>query len=504
MNNNTFAGSLSPYLQDNFAPVAEELTVDRLTVIGNLPKDLNGFYVRNGPNPQLPPKGSYHWFDGDGMIHGVKIEDGRASYRNRFIATTGFLHEKKQGRAIWNGLTGFPSVRQMLLPPEGLRVKNVANTSLVWHEGRLLALWEVGEPHIIDVPGLETVGHLDTGLKVKAFTAHPKVDPRSGEMIFFGMQMGPRPSLQYGIVDRQGKLSHSTRISLPDSVLMHDFAITANYTVFMDLPFIFSLKSMMTTGVPLTFRESRPARFGIMPRFGTSKDVVWFEDDPCFVFHTLNAFEVMDDETGTVKEIVLTACRMKRGTIAALPGHIAKAGNHVPTNRLPLNTDDAGRLHEWRFNLKTGAVNSTQLDDRASDFPVFNEQLMGNQNRFGYVASVQANCETGAPEFTEIIKHDFKTGLNLVRPYGANRFSGEALFVPRSVHSASNHAKPAADEYEDDGWLLSYVFDAQSQTSELLIIDAKTIDAEPEARILLPQRVPYGFHGTWIPATEYT
>lgn len=501
MNDKKFAASQSPYLQDNFAPVLEEMTVDNLTVIGNLPRELNGLYVRNGPNPRLPPKGSYHWFDGDGMIHGVHFEDGRASYRNRFIATAGFMHEKKQGRAVWNGLTGFPNVRQLLFPPIGLRAKNVANTSLVWHEGRLLALWEVGEPHIIDVPGLETIGHMDTGLKIKAFTAHPKVDPASGEMVFFGVQMGPRPSLHYGIADRQGQLSYSTRIPLRDSVFMHDFAITANYTVFMDLPYVFSLKSMVIKGVPFTFKQSQPSRFGIMPRFGTSKDIAWFEDDPCFVFHTLNAYEVLDD-AGTVEEVVLVACRMKRGTIAALPGHNASSSDQVAANKIPLCTDDAGRLHEWRFNLKNGSVKSTPLDDRASDFPRFNDHLMGNKNRFGYVASVQVNSRSGAPEFTEIIKHDFKTGSNLVRQYGPNRFGGEALFVPRSSYSAFRRTDQAANEHEDDGWLLSHIFDVKSQSSELLIIDAKTLDAEPVARVLLPQRVPYGFHGTWIPADE--
>ncbi|MFK8080657.1 MAG: carotenoid oxygenase family protein [Granulosicoccus sp.] len=499
MNNKNFSGNTSPYLQGNFAPVLEEITVDNLKVIGHLPRDLNGLYVRNGPNPRLPPKGSYHWFDGDGMIHGVHFEDGRASYRNRFIATAGFLHEKKKGRAVWNGLTGFPSARQMLFPPAGLRAKNVANTSLVWHEGRLLALWEVGEPHVIDVPGLETLGHLDTGLKCKAFTAHPKVDSASGEMVFFGMQMGPRPSLHYGVADRQGQLSYSIRIPLRDSVFMHDFAITANYTLFMDLPYLFSLKSMVTKGVPFTFKQSQPSRFGIMPRFGTANDIVWFEDDPCFVFHTLNAYELLDD-AGSVEEIILVACRMKRGTIAALPGHTKSASNKDATRKLPLSLNDAARLHEWRFNMKTGKVKSTQLDDRASDFPRFNEHLMGAQNQFGYVASVQVNENNGAPEFTEIIKHDLKTGSMLTRPYGSGHFAGEAVFVPRSRKSSHGASEQVMDNSEDDGWLLSHVFDAQSESSELLVIDASTLDAEPVARIRLPQRVPYGFHGTWIPA----
>ena len=388
----------------------------------------------------------------------------------------------------------------MLFPPKGLRAKNVANTSLVWHQGRLLALWEVGEPHIIDVPGLQTMGVLDAGLKVKAFTAHPKVDPVSGEMIFFGLQMGPRPCLHYGIADRQGQLSWSTRIPLSDSVFMHDFAITANYTLFMDLPYVFSLKSMISKGVPFTFHESRPSRFGIMPRFGTSNEIIWFEDDPCFVFHTLNAYEVKD-ETGAVEEIVLVACKMKRGTIAALPGHTSGMADKASIDRIPLDTDDAARLHEWRFNLKSGTVKSTQLDDRASDFPRFNENLMGSKNRFGYVANVQVNHKSGAPEFTEIVKHDFKSGKHLIRHYGPHRFGGEALFVPRSGNSASDESVQAADE--DDGWLLSHVFDADTESSELLIIDAKTLDAEPVARISLPQRVPYGFHGTWIPASEY-
>ena len=493
--------SLNPYLQENFAPIVDELTIDKLTVTGKIPAELNGLYVRNGPNPQLPPKGSYHWFDGDGMIHGVQLQNGQASYRNRFIATTGYLHEKKLGRAVWSGMTGFPNLRQMLSRPKGMWAKNVANTALVWHKGRLLALWEMAEPHIINVPDLRTVGTLDTGMEVKSFTAHPKVDPANGQMIFFGMQMGPKPNLHYGVADQTGELVYTTRIPLAESVFMHDFAVTTNYTLFMDLPFVFSLKSMITRGVPLTFNASRPSRFGIMPRFGTADDIQWFEDDPCFVYHTLNAYEI-NNAAGQVEEVVLRGCRLKQGTIGAPARHGGRTANAKGKQHIPLTEADAGRLHEWRFNLQTGNVTSRQLDDQGSDFPRINEHLTGCRNQFGYVSSVQMNTHNGAPEFTDIVKHDFEAGVNSRYQYGPSRFGGEATFVPRSPQSTSSAGVHTSNACEDDGWLLSYVFDVQSGESELLVIDARSMDAEPVARVLLPQRVPYGFHGTWIPSEE--
>lgn len=489
----TFEEINNRYLTGNFAPVAEELTVDNLKVIGEIPRELNGLYVRNGPNPQMPPKGSYHWFDGDGMVHGVRLDDGRASYRNRFVTTEGFEREREKGRAIWTGLTGFPNFRQILFPPYGMQAKNVANTALVWHEGRMLALWEVGEPHEISVPGLETIGKLDLGPTVKAFTAHPKVDQHTGEMIFFGMNIGPKPQLQYGIIDRGGQLTHSVDIPLAESVFMHDFAITQHYSIFLDLPYVFKLSEMMLRGNPFKFNENRPARFGLLPRHGQPEEIRWFEAEPCYIFHTLNAYEVLD-ANGQVEEVVLNASRLKRGTIAAPPGHSTRHAGHTVEVEAQQMTENAARLHEWRMNLKTGQLKEVQLDDRSTDFPQLNLSYTGRQNRYGYLSHVHISQQEATPRFPEIIKHDFETERDLIHNFGTGRYGGEAVFVPR---------EKSVDTNEDDGWLLNYIFDEETETSELVIIDARSMDKEPVARVLLPQRVPYGFHGTWVPDYEF-
>jgi len=502
MNENRFVGGGNPYLLDNFSPVFDEIEIDNLTVIGKLPMGLNGTYLRNGPNPRYAPSGAYHWFDGDGMIHGVSIEDGQASYCNRFIATEGFLHEGSQGRSLWSGLTGYPNIRQILFPPKGLRTKNVANTALVWHSGRLLALWEVGEPHEIQFPGLKTIGTFDSGLPIKAFTAHPKIDPISGEMLFFGMQLGPRPRLHYGVADRQGKLTHAAQITLTDNVFMHDFAITENYTIFMDLPYVFSLKSMVTKGRPFSFNAARPSRFGIMPRYGDSNQITWFEDAPCYIYHTMNAFELCNN-VGTTDEIVLIASRMERGTIAMPSDGTNKSpGSFNGQPLVQIDDENLPRLYEWRFNLHTGKVRSSQLDDRPNDFPRLNDNLMGLKNRYGYTANLYSDQRKGTPHFTGVVKYDFNSGLSVSHDYGPKHYCGEAVFVANSSSSIAGRNAGTSSETEDDGWLLNYVFDSETGTSELVVVDAKTMDAEPVARVLLPQRVPYGFHGTWIPLAE--
>lgn len=224
------------YLDGNFAPVRQEITTETLKVIGELPCDLSGMFVRNGPNPQWTPIGQYHWFDGDGMLHGVRITNGKATYRNRYIRTQGWQIEHEAGKAVWSGL--------MEPPQPELPSKNTGNTALIWHTGQLLALWEGGAPHAIQVPELATIGEYTYNHKLNsAFTAHPKVDPVTGEMMFFGYSFAP-PYLQYSVVSASGELVRTVPIDLQIGVMMHDFAITSNYTIFMDLPLTFSVERM--------------------------------------------------------------------------------------------------------------------------------------------------------------------------------------------------------------------------------------------------------------------
>lgn len=450
--------AINPFLDGNFAPVQEEITAETLEVIGQLPPELAGMFVRNGPNPQFTPIGAYHWFDGDGMLHGVQIQAGKATYRNRYVRTRGFMIEQEVGKAIWSGFSE-PAQPDNPYGP----YKNAGNTALVWHAGQMLALWEGGNPHAINLPSLDTVGEYNFDNQLNsAFTAHPKVDPLTGEMMFFGYSPFQPPYVKYGVVSSQGKIDHFAGIDLPMGVMMHDFAITTNYTIFMDLPLTLSPLRMQRGEPMIMFEADKPSRFGIMPRRGDNSNIRWFEAPSCYVFHTLNAYE--DGE-----EVVLIACRMSSTSVLGLT---------------PVSEGDIPYLYRWRFNLSTGGVTEEKICDRVSEFPRMNENYLGRPHRYGYSANIGGE---GVPLMAGIIKHDLHTGNQQIHEFGQGRFGGEAVFAPR----------PGAS-HEDEGWLITFVYDSQNNISELVVINAQDMEGDAIARVIIPQRVPYGFHGIWI------
>ncbi|MDB9321106.1 carotenoid oxygenase family protein [Nodularia spumigena CS-591/04] len=451
---------INPYLNHNFAPVRDEITTDTLKVIGELPTNLSGMFVRNGPNPQWSPIGKYHWFDGDGMLHGVRISNGQATYCNRYVRTKKWEIEQTAGKAVWSGLLEPPQTDT----PQGVS-KNTANTALVWHAGQMLALNEGGAPHAIKLPDLQTIGEYTYNVQlVSAFTAHPKVDPKNGEMRFFGYSFTP-PYLQYSIVSAAGEIMQTVPIDLPMGVMMHDFAITENYTIFMDLPLTFSPERAERGEPAMMFEIDRPSRFGIIPRYGDNSNIRWFESSPCYVFHTFNAYEDQD-------EIVLVACRMSSTSVLKIDDSQTDPEADIP------------RLHRWRFNLSTGKVQEEMLDDVSAEFPRINENLLGQPTQYGYAGRMAKNP---LPMFDGLIKYDLNNGKSQTHEFKQGCYGGEAVFAP------SIGAKD-----EDDGWLITFVHDEALQKSEIVVVNAQDVTAEPVARILIPQRVPYGFHGTWV------
>ncbi|MEA5532602.1 carotenoid oxygenase family protein [Crocosphaera sp. XPORK-15E] len=450
----------NPYLSGNFAPVTNEINAYNLKVIGEIPENLTGIFLRNGPNPQFKPIGNYHWFDGDGMLHGVQIKEGKASYLNRYVRTRGFQLENEAKKTLWTGLLEPPQMDNPYGPS-----KNTANTALVYHAEQLLALWEGGEPHALTIPTLETIGPYNYDNKlISPFTAHPKVDPITGEMIFFGYSIAEPPYLQYGLISPQGKLLWTVPIDLPIGVMMHDFAITSNYTIFLDLPLTFRPERLQKGQPALQFEPEISARFGILPRQGNNQNIRWFETSPCYIFHTLNAYEEGE-------EIVLIACRMNSTTVLG-----------QPTNKEI--ESDIPRLYEWRFHLGTGKVKEQLLCDVPSEFPRVNEQYLGRKTRYGYSGKM---ADSPYPLFDGIIKHDFDKGDWQIHDFGTQKYGGEAVFAPNPNGTNS-----------DAGWLLTFLHDEKSNSSELVIIDAQDFTSSPVARILIPQRVPYGFHGMWL------
>jgi carotenoid cleavage dioxygenase len=458
---------VNPFLQGNFAPVREEITAENLKVIGKLPSEMDGMFVRNGPNPQFAPLRNYHLFEGDGMLHGVRVQQGKASYRNRYVRTQGWKEEHAASKALYGSFLDPLDLKKLATGKHPY--KNAANTALVCHDGRLLALWEGGEPHEIKLPSLDTVGPYSYGGKLKhPFTAHPKVDPATGEMLFFGYAP-VKPYVQYSVVNARGQITRTTPIDIPRPIMMHDFAVTPRYSVFMDLPMTFSIKRMLQGDAAIKFEPELGARFGVLPRHGKGSEIKWFAVSACFVFHTLNAYE--DGEV-----VVLLACRTKE----------FPASFFMPPGKLPAASDVIGKefaplMYRWRLNLKTGATKEEALDNVPCEFPRINERFTGTKTRYGYTAKF-AQGASG-----ELIKYDHEKGKNSRHVHGKRRFGGEGVFVPR----------PGA-KTEDDGWLVTYVHDEANGKSEMVVIDALDFDKPPVARVLIPLRVPHGFHGAWI------
>jgi carotenoid cleavage dioxygenase len=456
----------NPYLLGNYAPVHSEIVVDDLPVIGEIPRDLNGLYVRNGPNPQHQPQGRYHWFDGDGMLHAVQFHDGKASYRNRWIRTEGFEREAHAGKPLWTGV-----IEPLTTNPRDMLLKDTANTDVIYHNQKLVALWYLaGDPYEIDPYTLETVGKTDFGGGLRGkVSAHAKVDEQSGELMFF--DYGPRaPFMKYGVVAPDGNLKHYVPIELPGPRLPHDMAITKRYSILLDLPLINDPEAMRAGHHKIVFQRDMPSRFGLIPRYGASTSIRWFEAKPCYMYHTINAWEDGD-------EVVLDTCRVKRP--------IPQEGVNGRLERMLAYLRLDAQLYRYRFNLKTGATHEGPLDDENTEFPTMNTQLLGAPSRYSY--NVHINAEKTLL-FDGIFKYDTHKQRHDAIWFGEHRFGSEAPFAPRP-HATS----------EDDGYLVSFVYDGREERSEVVIYDAKDVTNAPLARVILPQRVPIGFHACWVP-----
>ncbi|MGI9596983.1 MAG: carotenoid oxygenase family protein [Acidimicrobiales bacterium] len=431
------------HLKENFAPVDKEVTGTDLAVTGEIPAELSGRFFRNGPNPKSGT--SVHWFLGDGMIHGIRLRDGKAEwYRNRYVQTRALLEPDAE-----------------MIDEVGTvdRTIGVSNTHVVGHAGKILALVESSFPCEV-TPDLETVGSYDFGGRLQsAMTAHPKMCPITGEMHFFGYGFF-EPFLTYHRVTAGGELVQSEVIDVPGPTMIHDFAITDRHVIFMDLPIVFDFELALQGTMPYRWDDDYGARVGVMPRSteqaaATGADVQWFEVEPCYVFHPMNAYVDTEDR------VVVDTARY--------PKLWAGSSNDF---------EDHARLHRWSFDLSAGTVSETALDDRSFEFPRVAEHLTGLQNRFGYGAGLGG---------TALVKHDLQAGTSQTLEMGPDRLPGEAVFVP-----AEN------PESEDHGWLMTYVYDKAKDGSDFLLLDARDITAEPVAVVELPQRVPFGFHGSWI------
>jgi len=453
--------STDPYLSCNFAPIRSEDDHD-LTIVGEIPRELAGVFYRNGPNPQFEPRGRYHWFTGDGMIHGFFVADGKVSYRNRYVRTPKWRLENAAGRALFNGFDPRGA------DPAAAGVDSgVANTSVVWHANRLLALEEGHRPFELDPLTLESRGYVESYRG--RVTAHPKLDPATGEMVWFGYANGERPfsnTVTYGVTDADGRIVRRDDFEAPFSSMVHDFLVTDRHVLFPILPLTGDLGRVMRGGPAYAWDPDKGAHVGVMPRNASVDAMRWFTTEACYVFHPMNAWEDGDQIFADVMEYP-----------------VAPLFPNVDGSK-PERT--SARLVRWTFDLasNSNAIKREALDDLPGEFPRFDERRTGLGYRHGWFAGKANSQPDGA--FDCIAHIDLSTGRRTTYPFPPGDAPGEPVFVARS-----------ADALEGEGWIVALVYRGTEDRSDFVVFDAADITRGPIATAQLPRRVPFGFHGVW-------
>jgi carotenoid cleavage dioxygenase-like enzyme len=440
----------NPFLDGVHVPVTEETTAHDVPVTGRVPAELDGRYLRIGPNPLgLEDPEAYHWFLGDGMVHGVRLRDGRAEwYRSRWVRSRRVA--EKLGEEWPEG----PVFDDFDIAP---------NTNVIGHAGRTFALIEGGfRPYELG-HDLATLGPCDFGGTLKGgYTAHTKKDPATGELhaiaYYFGWE-----HLQYTVLSTSGLVTRAVEIPVSDGPMVHDLALTEKYVIVYDLPVTFSMPLVASgAALPYAWNDAHPARIGLLPRTGDASDVRWIDIEPCWVFHTMNAY---DDGDRIVLDLAKFPSFLRDGRLE---------GNPPPV------------LDRWTIDPAAGTVAQETLDDRAQEFPRVDERLTSLPHRYGY--TVTSESSPGDLVGEGLLKRDYRTGRTDARRFPAGSAVGEAVFVPS-----------APDAAEDDGYLMALAYDTGREATDLVILSAQDFTGDPVAVVHLPVRVPPGFHGNWLP-----
>ncbi|MBW2294376.1 MAG: carotenoid oxygenase family protein [Deltaproteobacteria bacterium] len=464
----------NPYLHGVYAPSVHETTAFDLDVTeGEIPSDLCGAYVRNGPNAVFEPSALYHWFDGDAMVHGVYFRDGKVGYRSRFIRTDALAEEMAAERSLWPGIMGpfdFDTSRGFL--------KDTANTDIIHHNGKLLATWYMcGDVYQLDPLTLDGRGKNDFGGKLTtSVSAHPKVDARTGELVYFTLS-DDAPYMRYGVVSKDGDLVHETPIDLPGPRAAHDLTITENYTLLHDFPLFHDVELQRKIGHRVAkFHPELPSRFGVLPRHAGNDQVRWFEFEPAYVLHMVNAWEEGD-------WIIMDGCTQPDPTIKRRKedGELASMLGYLRIN---------AHLHRWCMNLATGETKEMDLDDLNVEFCLPDTDLYGSKTRYSYHQQLPVDGYT--VEFHALVKYDHEDGTRTRYEYGPGNLASESPFARR-----------AGSESEDDGYVVTIVTNPEwRHHSECWVFRAQEIERGPIAKVKLPARIPPGFHAKWVRGEE--
>jgi len=442
-----------PFLTGLHAPMSQELTIEDLAVTGEIPPALDGRYLRIGPNPIAPDRRSYHWFLGDGMVHGLRLQDGWARwYRNRWIRS-----------AAVAGALGEPPA------PGPRRGDDTVNTNVLGFAGQTWALVEAGSTPVRLGETLETLAYDDfAGTLDSAFTAHPHLDPATGELHAITYDAHDQGTVRHVVVTPEGRVRRKEAIKVSHGPSIHDCAITERYVLVFDLPVTFSMGALIA-GHPFPYRwnPAHPARVGLSPREGRGDEVIWCDVDPAYVFHVANAYDA--DDGGVVVDLVV------HDTMFA---------------DSPQGPDSAhSALERWTIDPATRSVRRQVSDNRPQEFPRIDERRFGRRHRYVYTMLLPENRDPAFVGATGLVKHDLEAGARQVHDFGPQRYPGEFVFVP--AH---------ADAAEDEGWLMGLVVNMADETTDLVILDARDFEGTVRASVRIPHRVPPGFHGNWAPA----
>ncbi|WP_282780342.1 MULTISPECIES: carotenoid oxygenase family protein [unclassified Nocardia] len=458
----------SPFLTGHHRPTRMEVDAPDLFVEGELPDDLAGVFYRNGAEPLYPPTDEdYHWFDGDGMVYAFFFDGRRVSMRNRWVRTDKLLLEMKEGRRLF-GVHGNPASTDPLAA--GTRY-NTANTNVVLHGGKLLALMEGAPPVELDPRTLDTIGEEHYGgVVTTTFGAHPTVDHATGELINIGSiarRGGTAPELRYDIIDSDGTPIVTETVPLPHQSMLHTFFVTENHVVFPVTPLDVSLRRAMAGGPMVAWDPDRPTKLGVMPRRGGAADVRWFEAAPRHMMHQANVWE----EDGRIVADVAAA----EGT-ALFPDVDGRRRTHRETRQ---------SLRRWVIDpaAHTDVVREEILNDRDIQFPRPDDRLTTRPSRYAFANSNLHSVDGRADGMDSVVRVDTRTGAEDIYHFGDGAAAGELIFAPRVG---------ATDEV--DGYALTLVHAAGAADTELAVFAAGDLASGPLARVRIPFAIPSGFH----------
>jgi carotenoid cleavage dioxygenase len=466
------ADDTHPYRTGAWRPQTTEWDVTGCKVIGELPDDLNGVYLRNTENPLHDSLGRYHPFDGDAMVHALHFHDGRADYRNRFVRTKAFEAEQEAGRSLWAGVTENPAKSEREGWGARARTKDASSTDITVHHGRALtSFYLCGDVYGMDPRTLEQHGAEPWVPEDWGVCSHPKVDLATGELLFFNYST-EYPYLHFGVLDRAGTLVHYAPVPLPGPRMPHDMAFTERFVVLNDLPMFWDPVGLQNGVYANRWHPDMPSRFAIVPRRGGADDVRWFEASPTNVLHWINAYE---DGDAVVLEGFHQGCPDPR-----------RDGDDrwtVTSRYLDANQLDT-KPYRWRFDLRTGRTHEEFIDDEVLEFGMINGGHAGRAHRYTWAMT----AEPGWFLFNGLTRLNTQTGAKDHWAFGKGVFASESPMAPRDGATA-----------EDDGYVVTFVSDMNTDTSECHVFRADGVSDGPIARVLLPERLCSGTHTVWAP-----